>query len=247
MGRFVDAEPQGTAVPKTDLMRMNSKKMHTVVRPLLAVSMAVAAALACVPGWAGGLDSLERFVKSTQSGQADFTQVVTSPGKDGQPPRTKTQSGSFEFKRPGKFRFVYRKPFEQTIVADGKTLWLYDADLNQVTERKQDKALGSTPAAIIASAADLKSLERTFTLTEEPDQDGQQWVKAVPKVRDGQLQSIRIGFRANANGAELATLEIADGFGQHSVLSFSNIQINGPVAASSFQFKPPQGADVLRE
>ena len=77
---------------------------------------------------ADGLKSLESFMTSTQSGRADFTQVVTSPPKDGKAARSKTSSGTFEFQRPGRFKFVYQKPFEQTIVADGKTLWLYDVD-----------------------------------------------------------------------------------------------------------------------
>lgn len=221
--------------------------IHTRVSPFRrAGAAALILALGLVPAWAGGLDSLAQFVKNTRSGQADFTQVVTSPGKDGQLPRSKTQSGRFEFQRPGKFRFVYHKPFEQTIVADGQTLWLYDVDLNQVTERAQQQVLGSTPAAIIAAAPDLKALERDFTLTDQPDRDGQQWVKAVPKTRDGQLQSILVGFRSGPQGAELTTLEIADSFGQRSVLSFSQVQVNVPLAASVFQFKPPAGADVLR-
>lgn len=215
-------------------------------RPSVTALLALALSLPAGLSWAGGLDSLEQFVKGARTGRADFTQVVTAPGKDGQPPRTKTQSGSFEFQRPGKFRFVYRKPFEQTIVADGQTLWLYDVDLNQVTARKQEQVLGSTPAAIVAAAPDLKALERDFTLSEEADKDGQQWVKAVPKARDGQLQSIRVGFKPGAKGPELSTLEIADSFGQRSVLSFSNIEVNAAVPAASFQFKPPAGADVLR-
>ena len=209
---------------------------------VVVASVALAASLA----WAGGMDSLETFVKNTRSGKAVFTQVVTAPAKEGQPPRARTQSGSFEFQRPGRFRFVYSKPFEQTIVADGQTLWLHDVDLNQVTARAQEQVLGSTPAAIVAAAPDLKALERDFTLTEEPDADGQQWVKAVPKSRDGQLQSIRVGFKAGAKGAELATLDILDSFGQRSVLSFSDFDVNAAVPASHFQFKPPAGADVLR-
>jgi hypothetical protein len=85
--------------------------------------------------WAGGLESLETFVKTVKSGRADFTQTVTAPSREGQPGRVKTSTGTFEFQRPGKFKFDYQKPFAQTIVADGKTLWLYDADLNQVTQR----------------------------------------------------------------------------------------------------------------
>ncbi|HRN75202.1 outer membrane lipoprotein chaperone LolA [Ottowia sp.] len=213
---------------------------------LRASTVAALMAWAMPLAWAGGMDSLETFIKSTRSGKAAFTQVVTAPAKDGQQPRARTQNGSFEFQRPGKFRFVYSKPFEQTIVADGQTLWLHDVDLNQVTARAQEQVLGSTPAAIVAAAPDLKALERDFTLTEEPDADGQQWVKAVPKSRDGQLQSIRVGFKAGARGAELATLDILDSFGQRSVLSFSDFDVNAAVPASHFQFKPPAGADVLR-
>lgn len=227
-------------------MHMNkiSDRFRTGLR---ASAVAALMAWAMPLAWAGGMDSLETFIRSTRSGKAAFTQVVTAPAKDGQQPRARTQSGSFEFQRPGKFRFVYSKPFEQTIVADGQTLWLHDVDLNQVTARVQEQVLGSTPAAIVAAAPDLKALERDFTLTEEPDADGQQWVKAVPKSRDGQLQSIRVGFKAGAKGAELATLDILDSFGQRSVLSFSDFDVNAAVPASHFQFKPPAGADVLRQ
>src|SRR6185369_16836028 len=82
---------------------------------------------------ASGLDSLESFVKSARSGRAEFTQVVTGPAKEGQAGRSKTSTGTFEFTRPNRFRFDYKKPFEQVIVADGQTLWLFDVDLNQVT------------------------------------------------------------------------------------------------------------------
>ncbi|MET4578929.1 outer membrane lipoprotein chaperone LolA [Ottowia thiooxydans] len=196
--------------------------------------------------WAGGLDSLEQFVKSARSGKAAFTQVVTAPAREGQTPRSKTQSGTFEFQRPGKFRFHYTKPFEQTIVADGKTLWLYDVDLKQVTSRSQEQVLGSTPAAIVAAAPDVKALEKDFNLSEEPEKDGQQWIKATPKLRDGQLQSIRVGFKSGAKGPELGTLEIEDSFGQRSMLTFTAFEVNAPLPASAFQFTPPAGVDVLR-
>lgn len=194
-----------------------------------------------------GLESLEAFVKNTKSGRAEFTQVVTSPARDGQTAKTKTSSGSFEFLRPNRFKFVYKKPFEQSIVSDGQTLWLHDVDLNQVTARKLSQVLGGTPAAVIAAAADIRALQADFTLVPQPDKDGLEWVQATPKTKDGQVQSITVGFRESAKGSELARLEILDSFGQRSVMSFSNFEVNPSLNAAGFQFKPPAGADVIRQ
>ncbi len=206
------------------------------------IALFLIATCAC-PAWAGGMESLENFVRTVKSGRADFTQVVTAPAKDGLQPRTKTSSGTFAFSRPHKFNFHYKKPFEQTIVADGQTLWLYDVDLNQVTARAQAQALGTTPAALIASAPDLKSLQRDFTLSATPDKDGLEWVQALPLAKDGSLQSVRVGFQSGV----LSVLEIRDAFGQVSRLSFSTFASNAPVDASVFQFKAPVGADVIRQ
>jgi outer membrane lipoprotein carrier protein len=195
----------------------------------------------------GGIESLEKFVKGTQSGRAVFTQVVTAPAREGQLPRTKTSSGTFEFLRPNRFRFVYTKPFEQRIVADGQTLWLHDLDLNQVTARKLGQVLSGTPAAVIAAAADLKDLQADFTLNAMPEQDGLQWVEATPKRPDGQLQSIRVGFKTTAQGSELATLDILDSFGQRSRMTFTQFEVNPALPASTFRFTPPAGADVIRQ
>ena len=130
---------------------------------------ALSAGVAC----ASSLDTLEAFLKSTKSGRADFTQVVTPPAKAGQTTlRSKTSTGQFSFVRPTRFRFDYIKPFPQVIVADGQTLWLYDADLEQVTARKQAQALGSTPAALVATAVDLSSLQKEFSLEAQADAEG---------------------------------------------------------------------------
>lgn len=200
-----------------------------------------------LPVCATGLESLENFVKTVKSGRADFTQVVSAPAKDGQTPRAKNSNGTFEFARPNRFKFLYKKPFEQRIVADGQTLWLFDVDLNQVTARKQSQALGSTPAALIAAAPDLRALQTDFALANAPDADGLQWVSATPKAKDGQLQSVRVGFRTGDKTAELAVLEILDSFGQKSVLTFHRFEVNAAVPEAIFQFKPPAGADVIRQ
>ena len=192
---------------------------------------------------ADGLQDLEAFLREVKSAQASFTQVVTSPKRAGETvARSKTSSGRFEFLRPGRFRFEYTKPFPQTIVADGQTLWLYDADLNQVTARAQKDALGSTPAALIASGTDLKALSESFELKAAPAKDGMEWVDARPKARDGQLQSVRVGFKQG----QLAVLEILDSLGQRSVLSFAQWQGNAVIKPERFKFQPPAGADVIR-
>ena len=205
--------------------------------------IALCLASAAAGAWADGLQSLENFVKGAKSGRADFTQTVTAPSRDGQPPRAKTSTGTFEFQRPGKFKFDYKKPFAQTIVADGQSLWLYDVELNQVTQRAQAQALGSTPAALIAAAPDLRALQADFTLESTPERDGLQWVKATPKAKDGQLQSIQVGFQGDA----LAALEILDSFGQRSVLKFSKVEVNPSLGGGAFAFRAPAGADVLKE
>ncbi len=199
--------------------------------------------LASTVSHADGLKDLETFLREVGSAQAGFTQVVTSPKRAGETvARSKTSSGRFEFLRPNRFRFEYTKPFPQTIVADGQTLWLYDVDLNQVTARKQQEVLGSTPAALIAAGTDLKALSAVFDLKAAPAQDGLEWLEARPKAKDGQLQSVRVGFR----GGQLAVLEIADSLGQRSVLTFTQWQDNAPLRAEQFRFTPPAGADVIR-
>lgn len=220
----------------------------TIPKYFLALFFAIISVAACAQEQGvTALKDLENFVKNTKSGRAAFTQVVTSPAKDGQVPKTKTSSGSFEFSRPNRFKFLYKKPFEQSIVSDGQTLWLHDVDLNQVTARKLAQVLNGTPAAVIAAAADLKGLQADFTLTAMPEKAGLQWVKAVPKTKEGQLQSITVGLKTSDKGTELAALEILDSFGQLSVMSFGQFEINPALSAVSFQFKPPAGADVSRQ
>lgn len=193
--------------------------------------------------WADGLADLEHFLKNTRQGRATFTQVVSSPAKAGEPaPRSKTSSGVFEFQRPDRFRFDYQRPFEQTIVADGKNLWLYDKDLNQVTQRSQVEVLGNTPAALIAGSADLAAMRQVFNLADAPEADGLSWVLATPRTRDGTLQSIRLGFQ----GGQLAVLDVLDSFGQRSVLRFGLLNSQPGFKSGHFQFQPPAGADVIK-
>jgi outer membrane lipoprotein carrier protein len=198
---------------------------------LIAAALVAAAAAA----HADAVQTLRAFVRDVKSGRAEFTQTVTSP--DGA--RKKTSSGRFEFLRPDRFRFGYEKPFQQTIVADGQKVWIYDPDLNQVSSRKLAQALGATPAALLAGG----SLDGDFTLSDAGGQGGLDWAQATPRTKDGAFRSMKVGFR----GSELAAVEIVDGFGQRSRLDFTRFEAGVVLPAERFRFTVPAGADVLEQ
>lgn len=191
-------------------------------------------ALALLPlgARADALSALNAFIRDVRFGRADFTQTVTSP--DGL--KKKVSSGRFEFQRPNRFRFAYLKPYAQTIVGDGQKVWFHDPDLNQVTVRPWNEALGSTPAALLAG----QSLEREFELKLLPSAGGIDWVQAVPRQAGGTIVSMKAGFR----GSAWAALEIADSFGQRSLIEFGAMQTDAAPAPETFHFVPPPGADV---
>jgi outer membrane lipoprotein carrier protein len=206
--------------------------MKSFVKTSVVTSLLLVAAFGAR---ADAVDSLREFSRDVKSARATFTQVVTAP--DGK--KHKTSSGTFELARPDRFRFAYVKPYAQLIVSDGQKLWIHDAELNQVTTRSAEQALGATPAALLAGSA----LDKDFELAALPDADGLAWVQAKPKAADLTYRSIRIGFRAK----QLAAVEILDSFGQRSRLDFSELTTNAPVAADRFRFTPPAGADVIAQ
>jgi len=176
---------------------------------------------------------LKAFQNQVRSAQGHFTQTVTSA--DGG--RKKTSSGEFAFQRPNRFRFTYAQPFVQTIVGDGQKVWLHDPDLAQVSVKGMGKALGETPAALLAGV----SLEQDFDLQALPVADGLTWVKATPKKAEASIREMRVGLR----GGDLMALEVLDGFGQRSVLKFSDLKRNPALAPEVFQFRAPAGTDVV--
>ena len=195
---------------------------------------------------ATGLDLLARFMKEVRSGRARFTQTVTAPTRAGQPPRTRMSSGELAFARPGRFRFAYQKPFEQLMVADGQTLWLHDPDLNQVTARRQAQVLGSTPAALLTAASDLQALQADFVLEALPEREQLHWVRATPRVAEGQVRAVQVGLREMPQGPVLVVIDIEDGLGQRSVLRLNDLETNAVLPADTFMFRPPAGADIIR-
>lgn len=195
--------------------------------------------LVCVlvtPAYAAAIERFKTYARTTQSARAEFEQkVLDRNGK-----LVQQAKGTFVFQRPGKFRWVYAKPADQVIVGDGERVWIHDRELNQVTVRRLSRALGSTPAALLAGSADV---EAAFELSEAGMRDGLEWLEAKPKAREAGFERIRMGF--GASGIE--AMELADHFGQTTLLRFSNLTRNPKVDAEEFRFTPPKGADVLGE
>jgi outer membrane lipoprotein carrier protein len=142
--------------------------------------------------------------------------------------------------RPGKFRWQIEKPYEQLLVGDGDKVWIYDPDLRQVTVKKFDAALGSTPAALLVGG---NTLDRNFTLREAGEREGLEWLEATPKGGDSGFEKLQLGFAGN----ELKAMDLFDSFGQTTSLLFARIERNGPIAPTLFRFTPPAGVDVIGE
>ncbi len=194
-------------------------------------------ALAFAPAaHASAIERFKSFVTTTQSARADFDQQVF--GRDGKP--TQQSKGSFVFSRPGRFRWTYAKPVDQLIVGDGERVWIHDRDLNQVTVRRLARALGSTPAALLAGASDV---EKAFDLKDAGQSGGLEWLDARPKERDAGFEAIRIGFGPSG----IQAMQLTDHFGQRTELRFTNIARNPKIDPAEFRFQPPPGADVLGE
>lgn len=185
---------------------------------------------------AGALDQFKSFVANTQSAKGEFVQrQVKQSGKQSTP-----ANGTFVFARPGKFIWIYLKPYEQVLQADGEKLYIFDKDLNQVTVRKLGNAIGSSPAAILFGSNDL---DQNFTLKEVANKDGLEWLEAVPKTRDSTFDRISIGLK---NGLPEA-MELRDSFGQLSLLAFKKFEKNPAMSGDAFKFVVPKGADVLNQ
>lgn len=197
-------------------------------------ALGIAALLAPGVALAGGVDALHQFLANTRSLKADFSQVVQT--RQGRKPQL--SSGVMSFLRPGKFRWQIDKPYPQLMVGDGQKFWIYDPELKQVTVRKLGKALGSTPAALLAGKNELA---QNFSLKDDGEKDGLVWVEATPKQADSGFEKVRVGFV----GSDLQAMELFDSFGQMTSLKFSKLEKNATLNPALFKFQPPPGADVV--
>jgi len=196
----------------------------------------IVAAILPISSFANGLDDFLSFNQSTKSASGRFEQqVMDRAGKV-----VERASGTFTFARPGKFRWVYDKPHPQTLVADGAKLYIYDPELQQVTVKRMDRAISSTPAALLAGREDITSL---FSLRDAGTANGLEWVEATPKTPDTGFDRVRLGLKDR----QLAAMELFDQLGGHSSLRFVELKSNVPVPPDTFKFTPPKGADVIED
>lgn len=187
-----------------------------------------------------GATALEQFFNGLHNLTADFSQTIT----DVKGVVTQNANGKVTIQRPGKFRWDYVTPYEQLVLGDGEHLWTYDADLQQATVKPQGDALTGTPALLLSSGEQPQAL---FEVQAIAARDGEAWFELTPKSQDGladtQFNQLRLGF---ANGV-LVAMELVDAFDQTTLIRFNDLQRNGGVSATVFDFTPPPGVDVIGE
>lgn len=183
-------------------------------------------------------DRLNAFFSDIKSMRADFVQTVKSKGFTS----VERLEGVLQMLRPGRFRWDYHVPYEQMILGDGKHLWIYDIDLDQVIVKPLDDVLANTPAVLLSGRG---SLADRFNIKEIPprNSEGLLWVELSPIENDSGFQRLILAF----SDTELRQMELTDVFDQVTLISFSNFETNPKLAASVFQFIPPPGVDVIGE
>jgi outer membrane lipoprotein carrier protein len=181
-----------------------------------------------------GRARLDAFAKGTVSVSANFEQQVLDPkGGEG-----KSSHGNLALKAPRLFRWETTAPYQQLIVADGEKVWIYDPDLEQVSVRSQGSEEAHSPLTVLT---DLSQLDRDFVATEQGEHDGLTWLRLKSKDKDPQFNYCDLGF----DGGALQRMRFEDTLGNSTEIHFSNWQHNPTLAADTFKFSPPKGADVI--
>ena len=179
------------------------------------------------------LERVERVLAELQSVRADFVQETL----DAQAKTTQRAVGTLALKRPGRFRWDYSEP-RQVIVCDGARLWLYDADLQQVTVRTVRDTLAQTPAMLLSGQARVRD---GFSARAGAHTAGLDWVVLTPRLRDTDFRELRVGFA----GTTLRRMEFEDKLNQVTRIEFSKLERNAHLADALFVFMPPPGVDVI--
>lgn len=201
-------------------------------RLLLAATLS----LLSLPTFAAGpaRDRLDAFARGLHSITGRFSQTLSNANGDA----GKTSTGTLALQAPRQFRWETTAPYKQTIVADGSRVWLYDPDLEQVTVRRQSSEEAQSPLTVLT---DLSQLDKGFKVTEQGERDGLQWLRLTSTSKDPQFDHADLGFDAGG----LARMEFKDQLGNTTRIQFAGWQKNAAVPADTFNFVPPQGADVI--
>ena len=192
--------------------------------------------LSSVSGWCLTEEELSSVLSSSNHFKADFYQQVI----DADDVIIQEASGFFALKKPGRFKWHYKSPISQQIVADGRNLWMFDIDLAQVTVQPIDDALGSAPIMLLT---ENKPLAEDFEIREMSMAFGLKWIALVPRIKDTEFYRIEIGV----DGEDIREMKLYDHFDQTTVIRFSNIQYDAMLDDSNFKFVVPQGVDVVGE
>ena len=170
--------------------------------------------------------------------KADFSQSIVSESK----PSVEKSSGVLQMERPGKFRWDYSFPFKQQIVADGRKLWIYDIEMDQVIVKPLDLVLGNTPAVLLSGNADIAEKFEVSEITTTSDSEkGLFWMQLSPKQEETGFEKLLLAFSGN----DLRVMELKDAFGQVTRIKFSNLKQNPDIDPSVFRFVVPPGVDVI--
>jgi len=208
--------------------------MNLINRSWAAIFAIVVASSAYAAPKGDASKRLDDFVRDLRSLQGEFRQVV----RDAQGRKVEESSGVLALQRPNRFRWDYKEPHAQIIVADGAKLWLYDPDLEQVTVRKLDQSFAGTPAMLLSGEGDLSE---SFKIESGERKNGIEWLNLLPKHADSEFKRVRLGLRDTT----LVAMELDDKLGQTTSLEFTHVQRNPSFDASRFVFAPPSGVDVI--
>lgn len=182
------------------------------------------------------IQKLQQLLAGMETFEATFVQH----NYDGRGSVLQTLEGSLQAKKPGKFRWQTKPPYQQLLVTDSKTLWLYDQDLEQVTVQPLDDRLVSTPALLLTGKLD--ELNNAYDVFGEQLQKEWNFV-LTPKSKDVLFDRLRLEFTAKG---KLSRMVIQDNVGQKTVLTFRDVKSNPKVQDSLFTFEIPAGVDVIQ-
>ena len=201
-----------------------------IVPAALATALLLASQLAV----AGARDDLAAFTKGLKGLDGQFSQQVF----DVRGKQKEASSGRVAVSTPRLFRWEYTRPYVQLIVADGKTVWVVDPDLDQATRRPQGPEEANSPLAILLEPA---RLERDFTVKDGGTRNGVSWLDIAPRSADAGFKTARLGFSAG----QLSRLEYVDALGQRTAIAFSGWKRNPSFAKGTFAYAPGKGVDVI--